>query len=81
MIAPAMSIRPARAKRVNERKMPKIPAKMAKETGSATNQKIFEAVKNMHCPEKRLMTYKVTRFAPILLAFPQRVPRKTISRF
>jgi hypothetical protein len=54
---------------------------MAKETGSATNQKIFEAVKNMHCPEKRLMTYKVTRFAPILVAFPQRVPRKTISRF
>jgi hypothetical protein len=35
----------------------------------------------MHCPEKRLMTYKVTRFAPILVAFPQRVLRKTISRF
>jgi hypothetical protein len=38
-------------------------------------------VKNMHCPEKRLTTYKVTRFVPIFVAFPQRVPRKTISRF
>ncbi|MGO9233242.1 MAG: hypothetical protein ACLP4V_03825 [Methylocella sp.] len=81
MIAPAMSTRPVCAKRVNKRKIPKTPAKMAKDTGSATNQKIFEAVKNMQCPEKRLMTYKVGRFAPILVAFPQSVPRKTISRF
>ena len=33
---------------------------MARETGSATSQKIFEAVKNMRCPGKRRIDQKVT---------------------
>jgi hypothetical protein len=33
--------------------MPKTPAKIASETGSAMNQKIFEAAKNMQASGKK----------------------------
>ncbi len=52
--APAIRARPVRAKRVKPSRIPKTPTTMARDTGSATNQKIFEAMKNMHLPYERL---------------------------
>src|ERR1700730_7080312 len=54
IIAPAMRASPARAKRVKPSRIPKTPTTMARDTGSATNQKILEAMKNMQLPDRRL---------------------------